>query len=315
MKKKIIHSINKSLDWIVEHLDCFIIPEYNVKKQEGTTKEKKALCELACTLIIIQKTPSFINDTRINKIKKHVHKLALTKNFEFNMQNDMSLFPFYLMVYVSLREIGIEIDSHRKILKNLLNHNYIGHTEKTPWQLCDLKYFLDKGGFENQIPKYETLYASSSLKFLPNPLFNRTIDSYAITHLLFFLSDFGSNDITGLLGEKASETKSYIEALTKMYTHNRDWDLLGELLISCHILKHRDFALHQKCLNYFLDSQCDDGDFISRNVLDAFDNNEALSKEKRFKANYHPTLVGLFCCILEYEHIKSFQHENRTIGA
>lgn len=315
MEEKLVHSINKSFNWILDHLDYFSIPEYNLEYREGITDEKKAFGELALALLIIQKSSTFINDPRVEKIKKYVHEVVLSKNFVFNMQNDISLFPFYLTVYVSLRETGIEIDTHRDIIKNLLKYKYINQIERTAWQLIDLTYFLDKGEFEHQLPDTKTLYPCSSLYFLPNPILNRTIDSYAITHLLFFLSDFGSNDISELLGEKLSETKLYVETLTKMYTHTRDWDLLGELLISCHILKHRDFALHETCFHHYLDSQCNSGDFINRTVLDAFDSNKTLSKEERFKANYHPTLVSLFCCILEHEYVISSQHKNQTVEA
>ncbi len=314
MEEKLAHSIDKSFNWILDHLEYFSIPAYNLEYREGITDEKKAFGELALALLIIQKSSVFVDDPRVEKIKKYVHAVVLSENFVFNMQNDISLFPFYLTVYVSLRETGVEIDTHREILKNTLRHNYISQIERTPWQLIDLKYFLDKGGFENNIPDAKTLYPCSSLYFLPNLIFNRTIDSYAITHILFFLSDFGSKDISELLGEKLSETKLYVETLTKMYTHTRDWDLLGELLISCHILNHRDFALHQKCLHHYLDSQCSDGDFINRTVLDVFDADKTLSKEERFKANYHPTLVSLFCCILEHEHLISSQPKNEAVG-
>lgn len=158
MKEKLLQSIDKSFDWLLKHLDNFIIPEYNVNISEGVTDEKKAFGELALVLLIVIKSPKFSNDSRINKIKDYVHKLALSKNFVFNMQSDISLFPFYLTVYVSLKEVGIELDTHNAILENLLRYNYITQVERTAWQLIDLKYFLDKGGFENELPDNKTLY-------------------------------------------------------------------------------------------------------------------------------------------------------------
>ncbi len=312
MKERLLNSINKSFDWLIENLEFFNIQDYNLNKCEGITDERKSFGELALALLIIQKSPEFVNDPRVEKIKKYVKQITESKNFVFNMQKDVTLFAFYLTVYVSLKEVGIELPNYERILKNQLKHNFVSRVERTAWQQIDLKYFLDKAGFENQLPDNKSLYKASSLNFLPNLIFNRTIDSYAITHLLFFLSDFGSRDISSFLGEKLQETKNYVATLTKLYTHKRDWDLLGELLISCHILKHRDFSLHKKCLHLYLDSQCEEGDFISRNALEAFDNHKKLSQKERFKANHHPTLVGLFCCVLEYQHIitKDYEHAN-----
>ena len=305
MTSQLAKSIDKSLDWIIQNLDYFKFEPYNVIKQSGITDDRKAFGELALALLIVSKCPEFKNDSRVLQIKTFVHNIATSKDYEFNMEKDLTLFPFYITVYVSLAGVGIVLEKHKKVIKNLLRFNYIEHIERTSWNHIDFKYFLEKGGFKHNMHDTEMLYKTSSLFYMPSIPFNRVIDAYAITHILFFLSDFGSTDISSLLKNKLPETKSYVQALTTMYAHKRDWDLLGELLISCHILKHRDFKLHSVCWDYYLKSQQEAGDFVSRYVLEEFDNDKTFDPLERFKRNYHPTLVGLFACALEHNHLNT----------
>ena len=315
MEHQLVKSINKSLDWIIQNLNYFKLEPYDATKQTGITDERKAFGELALALLIISKCPEFKNDSRVIQITNFVHDIATSDDYEFNMQKNLTLFPFYITVYVSLAEVGIRLEKHRKIIENLLRFDYVEHIERTSWNHIDFKYFLEKGGFKHKMHDTEMLYKTSSLFYMPSIPFNRIMDAYATTHILFFLSDFGDWDISGLIGDKLEETKAYVQALTGVYAHKRDWDLLGELLISCHILKHRDFNLHRVCWDHYLESQQDAGDFISRYVLEDFDNNKALEPKERFKRNYHPTLVGLFACTLEYQYLNTQTNDISTSTA
>ncbi|MCL7764786.1 hypothetical protein MPF19_15285 [Polaribacter sp. Z014] len=303
MKQQLEISIDKSLTWINNNLHYFNINSNDVEKNPNLDMQRKRLGELAITLLILSRNTSYKEDYRAKKIISFIKEICNSKDFYRGITRDLNLFPFYLMLYNGLYSMKIEFKDYKQLLQNIIDANFMDCIERTAWNQIDFKYQLDFGGFKHNMASYDQMYKTSSLYHLPNLIHIRDIDVYALTHILFHLTDFGNKNIDHLLEDKKDKTAEHIGNLMIKYALKEDWDLLAELLICCHNLNYRNHPLFIECWQKLLNAQNKKGDFTSRYIQEKLKKGEMVNDKDVFDVNYHPTLVGLFACLLEHEYL------------
>jgi hypothetical protein len=166
----------------------------------------------------------------------------------------------------------------------------------------DLSYTLGKAHINHNIPTLSKLYWDTLLSRNPHPLFLSTDDVYDITHVIFYLSDFGFKNIRAIDGHRVAEIQWIISTLVALYLQVRNWDILAELLISCHCLQFYPRPLYEVAWASLLSSQRSDGSFSGplfiENNLEGM--NFLQSRQHIFSHNYHTTLVTAMAIILTY---------------
>lgn len=303
MKDELLICIEKSLDWIHSHLSFFSLPAYNLEEEQFMDMPRKRFGELALSLLILTRNQDLKNDVRVKDIAAFIKDTVSAKDYDFNMARNLNLFPFYLMVINGLLKEGTAYPDHQYTLQQIVDSGYITNIERNNWNKIDFRYNLDVAGLKHNMASYQDLYKQSSLCDLPELSYLRNIDIYAITHMIFHLSDFGAADMKIILKEDYNKLTTYMALLTGYYAHKEDWDLLAELLICCHNLNYREFPLFKLCWEKMIQSQNPEGDFTSRYIQKELKLQKIVSQEERFDVNYHPTLVSLFACSLEYNHL------------
>jgi hypothetical protein len=233
----------------------------------------------------------------------HIESQVRKPEYSFNMVRRLNLFPFYLTILVGLEECGKMFPEHRFALQRALDSGHVLAIERTSWGQIDLRYFLDCGGFKHSLPDYRSLYRVSSV-FGPAPVAHmRDLDVYALTHILFFIADFGRRELQPILAERFERTREEVALLLGTYTYEKDWDLVAELLICCLCLGHRPSPLFELAWQGLLTSQEPDGKILMK----TFDPESPEMAEPRkaaayqFQHAYHATLVGLFAAMMEFE--------------
>jgi hypothetical protein len=95
---------------------------------------------------------------------------------------------------------------------------------------------LDAGQFRHDLPSYAVLGQSSIVSKPVNVIYLTNAEAYSITHGLFYLSDFGSRPVVGLSQSQREHMEWVVDRILGMYIRAGNWDLVSELLVSCHCL-------------------------------------------------------------------------------
>jgi hypothetical protein len=316
LKKNLSDFIDGTLDWLSANLDFFALPskEDDEKAGEVTLEwKRKAFGELALACMLMHRHPKVKVSQQFHKILNYVDCNARIPEYSFHMMRRPNLFPLYMVVLVGLEACGRKLPEHRVALQRILDFEFMDAIERTPWSQIDFKYFLDCAGLRHNFPDYEALYRLSSVYRLPPIPHLRNIDVYALTHIIFFLGDFGQRDLRPILAERFERTCEEVTLLLGAYTHKQDWDIVGELLICCLCLQHRPAPLFELAWEGLYQAQTSSGDIPGRHFDpegNQFPDLQA-ANNYRCKSNYHPTLVALFAAMLEQQ--VEMENSKRTV--
>jgi hypothetical protein len=175
--------------------------------------------------------------------------------------------------------------------------------EVVPHRVLDREYFLWKSGLLRREPNWLELYANTALAVAPDALHIDKDTAYAITHTLFYLSDWGR--VRPPLDQAESErVAGIVDCLMVHYWRVRHWDLLGELLLnraSIHARRsHIVIAASAAFLNAWRAEGCIPGE--AREIEEL--KKAPLSEHPAimFRACYHTTLVGIMYCLSALEN-------------
>ena len=294
--------IDKILCWVDRNISYFSLPnhkdiEANSEAEITFSLQHKAFIELGIAYFLMNRYPQMRQRQEFRILLKHIQKEIQKSNITFNMFRRVNLFYFYLLVYSCLITCDLQVNNLKISLQKIIEQNYVGAIERQPWAKIELKYYLEIGGFEYPIPDYKSLYEQSSAFLLPSPIYLSNMDTYILTHAIFYLSDFGQRDLKPILLERYDETREYIMLLLGLYTRKCNWDLVGELLMCCSFL-------HISHCSSLIELAWK-GVFQAQN-LQGFIPGIHFGKQKKentseedidglsiFRSNYHPTLVAL----------------------
>lgn len=295
-------SFDRSLNWIYTHLEFFRLPEYNPGEEQFMDMHRKRFAELALSLSFLSKNKKLAGDHRVEAIANFV---AANTGFDnnFNLARNLNLVPYYLVIRNGLLSAGKDIPGFRVQLDQIMRLGFVQQIERAPWNNIDLRYNLDASQIKHTMPGYTSLYELSCLANFPELAYIRDNDCYAITHLIFYLSDFGNTDIKDVLKDKYKKVKNNVGLLLGLYTYNEEWDLVAEFLMCCNILKYRNFPLFDLCWQKLLESQSAEGDFSSPCIKSRLEIEKIETEEERFSINYHPTLVSMFASAMELKYL------------
>lgn len=290
-------SIDKSLEWICNHLGFFKLPDYELQEEQFMDMHRKRFAELALLLSFLSKSGHWPGDNRAITIADFVATVTEDSLTNFDLSRNLNLVPYYLVIRNGLLSIGRDIAGLQYQLQQVTDAGFILQIERCVWNNIDLHYNLDRSGIRHTLPAYEAQYRSSSLFHFPGLPYIRENDCYAITHLIFYLGDFGTLDLRNLLQDKYEAIQYKVGLLLGYYTHKQEWDLVAELLMCCNMMDYRDFPLHDLCWEQFLASQGPEGDFTSPYIRSRLGFEHLATEEERFQSHYHTTLVSIFASV------------------
>jgi len=290
----------RAVRWIRDRLDCF-----NPLGYQHTLKFKfalKASVELAlqCALVHHRAGEEPLTEMTAFLWTEVFGHPALQ---EYLLESDCDLLAFGF--YGSLRLCGFEDLVYRARLERLLEQGYPVMAERMPSRELDLIYSLTRADLPLRGLSPQASYARSLLAKHP-PLYNLTDqDAYAITHTLFFLTDFGQAPNPTFSSDDHAYFAWALPRLLQYYLHKRDWDLSGELLIAMNGVGLDHLPLFREAWSVLIAAQGEDGSFagpaVDESAVDAQEGTDAAAgvedpqKERwrLFHDNYHTTLVAL----------------------
>ena len=285
---------DRALDWVAANLDRFD----PVRGRDEPDRERlKALVELAVLCMCLSRQPAFQGDARLRRFPLLALQTYRTPIFGERLFRAGTDFIPYALLGAALRACGLlDDDEEWRALQGVLDRGNVAATERVPHRMLELRHLLDLAGFTHRIPSYSALYRRTTLAQRLNPIYVTNYDAYSITHALFYLSDWGAHPPVGIPPSHRARASWLVEQLLGMYVRRGDWDLVGELLLSCHCLRRTDSPLYALGWTAFIAAQWPDGAVPGR----GYDPQEAARREGEehatyvFDRCYHTTLVAAF---------------------
>jgi hypothetical protein len=173
----------------------------------------------------------------------------------------------------------------------------------------DIRACLDLAQIECPLPCLEDLFERSVLATTPSAVWIGEDDLYALTHVLMFLSGFGTRQEQRLSIERRRSIGDLLSALIAIAEMDQHWDLLAEFLICWKGLDLGSHPIVELAWKGLLAAQNEDGSipgpaWIIRGSDDERDRGapESSLRELFFDHHYHTTLVGALAGMLWAAH-------------
>ena len=294
---------NAGLRWLNRNLDRF-----SPFEQSDLTPKITAFAELAILYERLRSIESEAVAMRLGLprvlrrwrqfLLKHCEDRAYA---ELGRRRPASAFALSLP-YLSLRTSGHRSSFHEETLRNARARGVLATAETVPHRVLDREYFLWKSGLSSQAPAWLELYANTALAVIPDDLHIDREMAYAITHTLFYLTDWGRRPPPFDIAETGRVTR-ILDCLIVHYWRLSHWDLLGELLVNRVSMSVGASRLATAAAIAFLNAWRPEG-CIPGEGLEIKGLNQSLPAERQsimFAECYHSTLVGVIYCVSALE--------------
>ncbi|MGW2562009.1 DUF6895 family protein [Streptomyces sp. NPDC001514] len=226
-----------ALRWIEAHLEWFA-PERWEEFLPPRPFRPGPLLELLGLIRVLDRSGILPKDaplaTRALDLAEHA---VSAPGFEHGLRRGDELFPYHLNLIALLDLLGRPHPALRRACSALLAADAGAHGRpyKPALTRIELRYFIDRGGFTAPaaLPDLETLHRETIAARGPDVLQLTDSETYALTHVLFYVTDFGHRPPGPGLGgsEEASRLRETVRILLGVHLARGSLDLLAELLL------------------------------------------------------------------------------------
>ncbi|NXY96499.1 hypothetical protein HYE82_19310 [Streptomyces sp. BR123] len=169
-------------------------------------------------------------------IFEQVEDIAAQPSYREMIARDEQALLLYAGTYAALRLCGREDPEFRRIIQQAVDGGYAAAFERVPYRQLDLIHTLYLCGVEHDLPPMDAVLPFTLLCRRPNVLKLADRDIYAITHTLFYATDFGQRKPAWPRGHDSGRAVELIEALLVLAEARANADLVGELLCCLYCL-------------------------------------------------------------------------------
>ena len=297
-------ALDKCLDWI-----CGSIDEFNLSL-DGLD------CHFGLKVLSEMNLLSSLYTRKLNRYDHRIKKIISFTTEQLGrvgyldgivrMPESLTLYAF---IYKSLYECGFKLQEFRNAITEAVDQEAVNSRERIPFGMMDLCYALNKANIRHPFPTLRSLYHKTLLAKDPAILSLNLNDAYDITHIIFYLSDFGFRKFTEISAQQLPKIRWIITSLTGLYLRDQDWDILAELLLCYYCLRWYPYPIYEVAWNNLLNAQRVDGSIpgLLRNEKLEM---KSKSWNKNFTQNYHATIVTATACLLTIDRNPIYSNRN-----
>ncbi|UZN03619.1 DUF6895 family protein [Cellulomonas sp. S1-8] len=218
----------RAVAWLAQHAD-----HLDPALADPTTElfARKALVEVALLVglrVRLDPTPLDADHRRLLDV---VADVAARPSYRELAARDRRALLLYAGTYAALRLCGREDLAFRHVLERAVRGRYATAFERVPYRHLDLLHTLELADLPHDAPGLDVALPLTVLACDPNVLELTTADTYAVTHAVFYASDFGCRDVTWPAGTDAARAADLLRACLALARAREDADLVGELLM------------------------------------------------------------------------------------
>lgn len=220
----------EAVGWLSRHLHFF---DPLAVAEEERKAAQKALVELSLLLACRVRIDPEPLSAEYEALLDHVERVAARASYRDLPARDHGALLLYGLTYAALRVCGRDDARFRTILERTMAARYPLIRERIPFRQLDLIYLMDLAGFSRgSLPGLDQIFPQTLLAGDPSLVQMNDVDSYAVTHALFYVTDFGLRAPQWPAGFDPAEAARLVEALLVRFRTQEHTDLAGELAAS-----------------------------------------------------------------------------------
>ncbi|HTK06687.1 MAG TPA: hypothetical protein VL485_05940 [Ktedonobacteraceae bacterium] len=302
----------RAFSWIDQHRDLFNPLQNEREENTANLYQTKALGELGLLCLLYQRYSVGDRESEIERSLQLIHTIWQHADYHERIVRRPEYFQLHTMIYVVLQQCAVIDDTYKAVIQQVLDQNYVIATETTPMRLLDRRHMLDCGTFHHSLPSYQELYKQTLLAHEPPAVYLTDTDVYAITHTLFYITDFGRSTTSVIAGDHLLAVHWLIEILLGVYLRRRNWDLVGELLLDCYCLHWYPDIIFTVAWECLLEAQFPNGSIPGPrfSVEQLAQMQDSQQVRYCFEQNYHTTIVNAITSFLIYQDLNGNTSEN-----
>jgi hypothetical protein len=285
----------RAVEWLAdrrEHLDPALAADDTVMYA------RKALVEVAVLVGLRARLDPAPLEPPYQRLLDVVAQVAARPSYRELVRRDRRALLLYAGVYAALRLCGREDPEFRHVLEQTVNGRFAASFERVPYRHLDLLHTLELAGIDCPAPGVEQVLPLTLVANDPNVWELSTGDVYAITHAVFYLSDFGRRHVAWPPSTDAATVVDLLHGCLALARARADADLVGELLMCLTCLHAPVAPVEERARAWLRSWQEPDGKLegppgvVPRRLRDA---DPAWGT---WATAYHTTIVGVFDALL-----------------
>ena len=213
-------------------------PSYD--RDEPNELSQTALAEIALLVLTLQRrcTRQFDRHPSLKLWLDYLFKSYSRPGFhQYIFHGHRLAFIGHLIIWLTLSRNHYRLPVSREQIQRLVaGGDRTSIVARPLYRVMELRYFLDIGRFRHDLPSWGSLFRTgSSFAFLDLPGVE-PLDIYAVTHTIFYLTDFGRHIPRFIPPDTLSRLNNSLQDLIIRMIHQHHWDLLAELLLAVHCI-------------------------------------------------------------------------------
>ena len=191
-------------------------------------------CEFALLLLVLGRQARFADDRRLRRWLAHLIAAYQQPVFHaYLLVGHPLAFTGHLILWLALTPHLKEVLTPREAIQHRLDHSDVARLPRSPERVLELRYFLELGHFQHDLPSDRELYEQFGLAdfIAPSDAIAET-DVYAATHLVFYLTDFGRQLPSFVTPAAAGDLQAFLGVCLDIAVESGHWDLVAELLLA-----------------------------------------------------------------------------------
>ena len=280
----------RAFHWLAEHRHRF-----DPRTASTTPRElfaRKAFLELALIVGLASRRPERVPADAYAPLVEFVTSVASRRSYKELAARDRSSLLLYAATYGALRLLGHDDPEFRRSLEQLCGGRYATAVERFPYSQLDLLNTLAAAGIEHESSAVEDALARSFIAADPTVVDTRDEDVYALTHALFFATDFGLRPAPWPARHDVARTIELVDALLMLYRLRRHADLVGELICSHCCLGVHETPELARAWEHLAAVQRPDGSIPGPAGIQIPDLDDDDPAAEAWMKSYHTTLVA-----------------------
>lgn len=227
-----------------------------------------------------------------------IQDIAARPSYRELIARDEAALLLYAGTYAALRLCGREDPEFRTLIQQSVSGGYAAAFERIPYRQLDLLHTLELCGIAHTLPSMAEVMPFTLLHNSPNVLKLADRDIYALTHAIFYATDFGLRPPSGPRSFDRGAAVELLEALLVLTRDQGNADLVGELLCCLLCLGVRDSEESHRAWEFLLSVQEDDGrvngpqGVVHPGLTDGDD------AYRHWATGYHTTIVAALAALL-----------------
>ncbi|MGW2643018.1 DUF6895 family protein [Streptomyces sp. NPDC001348] len=292
---------DRAVAWLAARR-AMLVPRHD--RPDTVLFTRKALIETAFLVGLRARLDDAPLDGDYAALLRQVAHVAGRPSYREMVARDEQALLLYAGTYAALRLCGLDDPEFRRLIQQSVKGGYAAAFERIPYRQLDLLHTLFLCGIEHDLPAMDTVLPFTLLCQNPNVLKLADRDIYALTHTVFYATDFGRREPVWPRGRGTGTAVEILEALLVLAEARANADLVGELLCCLYCLGVDDSEAADRAWAFLESIQEDNGrvngpDGVIHPHMDKGDEDF-----RHWAEGYHTTVVAALAGLLRRSPVR-----------